>query len=848
MTDPATELRTALAGRYELAAEVGRGGMATVYRARDLKHDRDVAVKVLHREVAASIGKDRFLREIQITARLQHPHILPLHDSGAAGDLLYYIMPFVEGESLRQRLLREGALELEEALRIARELGDALGYAHSLGVVHRDVKPENVLLASGHAFMVDFGVARPIDVSAAQHITEAGLSIGTPAYMSPEQARGEKLDGRSDLYSLGCVVYEMLTGRPPFAAPTLTAVIAALLTEEPAPLRAQRESVSAAVDAAVRKVLSKVPADRYATAAQFVAALEGAVQEEAPPADQTSVVVLDFRNISGDPALDWLAGGIAETVTVDLTKLAAGPRIIGRDRAVRAQRMLGATGVTEEGVREIGRALGARWVVWGGFQAMGTTVRITPQFRDTTTGEVISAAKIDGAMEDIFRLQDEIVKQLMAVLEVEISRSGIQRITKPETVALKAYEYYAKGRQQLRQLEPAALEKAQALFQQAIDADPEYAQAYSGLGSAFVMRYIATTRRDDLDLGITHLQRALELDSDLAEPYRMLTFAYGRTRRFEEAERVGCRATELEPDHGLGHYFLATAYHARASVDYRRELVVNAINHYARAIHLQPNFAPACMCLAWLFIENGQYPFARGLLDHCVWLEESGKFKEFRSVGGITSRGWLHLREGQPDRAADVFDRALAVMDKVGHVYNDTYRAWTYCGKGELAYRRGEYDNAVAEFARACEVASAHPEKMAIGHFLIRARLGLARALRQLGMRREEEREWRQAAALLAEGTGFDFSWSADTGEAVTQYALASYHAAAGRRAEAVAAIERAVAAGWSDVGMLAGDEDLAALRAFPGAEAAFKALDEREPLPEEPAGGITGVLAASRA
>jgi formylglycine-generating enzyme required for sulfatase activity/tRNA A-37 threonylcarbamoyl transferase component Bud32/dienelactone hydrolase len=274
MTDQLARLQEALADRYAVQRELGRGGMATVYLAQDLKHEREVAVKVFRPELAASIGADRFLREIRITAKFNHPHILPLLDSGEADGLLYYVMPFVEGETLRDRLNREGQFSLDDSLQITREVAAALGYAHSHGVIHRDVKPENVLLSAGEAVVADFGIARAVSEAAEGRLTETGISIGTPAYMSPEQASGDsRVDARSDIYALGCMLYEMLSGDAPYTASTPQAVLVKKLTEPTPRISVVRETVPAAVEAALTKALAKTPADRFPTAQQFAEAL-----------------------------------------------------------------------------------------------------------------------------------------------------------------------------------------------------------------------------------------------------------------------------------------------------------------------------------------------------------------------------------------------------------------------------------------------------------------------------------------------------------------------------------------------------------------------------------------------
>src|SRR5687767_6853057 len=274
MTATLDRLTAALAGRYRIERELGQGGMATVHLAEDVRHHRKVALKLLHPELSAVIGPERFLKEIELTANLQHPHILPLFDSGTADGQLFYVMPFVEGESLRGRLERERQLPIADAILIAREVADALHYAHERGVVHRDIKPENILLQGGHALVADFGIALAVQHAGGQRMTQTGLSLGTPHYMSPEQAMGDRtLDARSDIYALGAVTYEMLTGDPPFTGSSAQAIVAKVLTERPSPPSTMRDTVPAGVEVAVLRALAKLPADRFASASEYKAAL-----------------------------------------------------------------------------------------------------------------------------------------------------------------------------------------------------------------------------------------------------------------------------------------------------------------------------------------------------------------------------------------------------------------------------------------------------------------------------------------------------------------------------------------------------------------------------------------------
>ncbi len=282
MTETFDRLKTALSDRYAIDREIGAGGMATVYLAEDVKHRRRVAVKVLRPDLAAALGAERFVQEIETTANLQHPNILPLYDSGEADSFLYYVMPYIEGESLRDRLAREKRLPIDDALQITREVAAALNHANSLGVVHRDVKPENIMLSGGLAVLADFGIARAVGVAGGERLTETGMAVGTPVYMSPEQCAGDReVDGRSDVYSLACVLYEMLGGDPPFTGSTPQSVLARKLSERAPSLVVVRDTVSTSLEAAILKALERDAADRFATAESFVNAATMAVREGA---------------------------------------------------------------------------------------------------------------------------------------------------------------------------------------------------------------------------------------------------------------------------------------------------------------------------------------------------------------------------------------------------------------------------------------------------------------------------------------------------------------------------------------------------------------------------------------
>jgi serine/threonine-protein kinase len=320
----------ALAGRYELGAEIGRGGMAVVYRATDLRHGRPVAIKVLRPEIAAGVGADRFLAEIHNTAALQHPHILPLFDSGEAGGLLFYVMPFIEGENLRVRIEREGALPFETAHAIAAEVADALDHAHRRNIVHRDIKPENILLADRHALVADFGIGRALSQAIqSPRLTQANFVVGTPAYVSPEQASGEPdLDGRSDLYSLGCVLFEMLTSRPPFGDSPAFAVLHRRLFEDPPDVATMRPDVPEHLRIIVNRLLARDRTERFATGAQVTAALAEGIVTPVRFARITprvtphpSIAVLPFVNLSADPDTEYFSDGITDEIISALARM-----------------------------------------------------------------------------------------------------------------------------------------------------------------------------------------------------------------------------------------------------------------------------------------------------------------------------------------------------------------------------------------------------------------------------------------------------------------------------------------------------------------------------------------------
>ena len=440
MAESVARLAEALGDRYRIDRELGQGGMATVYLAEDLKHRRKVALKVLKPELSAVLGGERFLREIAVTATLQHPHILQLYDSGNADSHLYYVMPYVEGQSLRERLEREKQLSIDEAITIAKTVAGALEFAHKRGIVHRDIKPENILLQDNVAIVADFGIAVAVKSAGGERLTETGLSIGTPAYMSPEQVAGERdLDARSDVYSLACVTYELLAGDPPFTASNAQAVMAKHVKDPAPPITTPRPSVSAALAKALAKALSKVPADRYESAGAFAAALTA---DDAAQDDVTkSVVVLPFVNQSPDPDNEYFADGLTEEIIGDLSRL-QGLRVISRNSAMTLKG-------TKKDTPTIARELRVSHVVTGSVRRAGNALRVAAELVEAATDTPIWSDKFSGTMEDVFGIQEEIARKIVAALEVTLSDSERRQVGDRPIENAVAYDCYLRARQEM---------------------------------------------------------------------------------------------------------------------------------------------------------------------------------------------------------------------------------------------------------------------------------------------------------------------------------------------------------------------------------------------------------------
>ena len=557
---------TSLADRYVVERKLGAGAMATVYLARDVRHDRPVAIKVLGGDVLMDV--QRFHREIRVLANLRHPFILPLHDSGEAAGALYFVMPYIDGESLRARLVREGRLPVEQALEIARQIADALQTAHEQGVIHRDVKPENILIArSGHALLADFGIARAsVGAGPVDTMTQAGLTIGTVAYMSPEQALGERdIDARSDIYALGCVLYEMLTGTPPFTGPTAMSVLSKHLAAAPPDARAVRPEVPDAVLALLSRALAKEPGDRPSSAREFALGLSTSAERQAASrsvspltgtvaaASRLSVAVLPIATIGGTPDDEYFGEGLTEELTLALSRL-EGLRVVSRTSAAsfRGQSLP---------ISAIAAQLGVEFVVEASVRRAGDRLRFSAKLIRVSEDSPLWSDTFDRTVSDVFALQDEITSRVVDTIAGALQLGKLRgQVPVAATRNLQAYDLYLLGRHHWSERSDASMRRARELFQQALALDPSYAPAWSGLAdtSAVLASWQFADPAEMFPIAADAARRALELDESLAEAHASLGFVKMHWEwDWDGVLREFRRAIELNHNHETTHRWLS---------------------------------------------------------------------------------------------------------------------------------------------------------------------------------------------------------------------------------------------------------------------------------------------------
>jgi len=553
--------------------------MATVYSARDLRHNRRVAVKVMNPDIAASMGTARFLSEITTAAGLSHPNIVPLHDSGEHGGVVYYVMPHIEGETLRERMTRERKLPLGEAVRIITRAAAALDFAHRRGIVHRDIKPENIMMFEGEPLILDFGIAKAITAAGGDALTQTGISLGTPAYLSPEQASGESnIDGRSDQYSLACTFYEMVAGSAPFTANTPQRVIAMRFTEKPPDLLSREPAVGGELSNALSKAMSLDPVDRYSTVTDFAKALADAVPAQVSVDEEEarqSIAVLPFSNMSADPENEFFADGIAEEIINALTKIQT-LDVVSRGSAFAFKQR-------SEDVSEIGKKLNVRTVLEGSVRKAGNRLRITAQLIDVGTRNYLWSERYDREMADVFEIQDEIATNIVNALKLVLTPHEEAAIKKVPTQSVRAYEYYLRGRQLFHQRRGVTLDAAEDMYRRAIALDPNYALAYAGLADCSVFRAQDQGGGEEaVAQADAASKRALELDPNSAEAHSSRGLTLGHQHRYEEAQKEFEEAMRLDPTFYEAPYFFGRILQSQGKLD-------EAATMYERAVSIRPD-------------------------------------------------------------------------------------------------------------------------------------------------------------------------------------------------------------------------------------------------------------------
>lgn len=807
-----------IVSHYRIIEKLGEGGMGVVYKAEDYMLKRLVALKFLPNALTADIdAKNRFIQEAQAASALDHPNICTIYEIDETDEgQMFIAMAQYSGQTLRHLLLG-GQMLVTHVLDIAIQLVKGLAKAHKHGIIHRDIKPANIIVTNdGFVKILDFGIAKLIG----QSNTTPGRMLGTTAYMSPEQILGTPVDHRTDIWSFGIVLYEMLAGQTPFHREYEQAIAYSILHETPAPISKKGSTVLPELEQIIARLLVKDVSLRVATATEILQALEGLQMSKSYPTRtitpeddtwQNTIGVLDFTNITANPADDWLSGGIAETVTVDLKRIAA-LKVVGREMVARAIAQLPQQKVSQEKMIDLGLLLKVRWIVWGAYQKIQNRIRITASCTEVATGNLVGSAKTDGEMEEIFKLQDQLITALIDSFKIVLSNAEIKKIEIPETSELKAYEYYAKGRQLFHLFNVESLNEARKFYEKAIELDPGYALAYSGLGSALIFQFIAQTNPEDLESGISYLHQALLRDPELVDPYHYLSYAYFRKEQFEPSIQAGQRAVELEANNYLSFYYLAAAYWGQAATGFKTEHYADAIQQFKKSYQLQPNYIATSINLGYLYMFRGQYPPAQMYLDQAVFLEESGKTVLVKFYGALTLRGNLAVRQQQYASALEYYQRALLRLEGIQHLYRDSLIALTYCGLGRLYFEQMLFDQALTAYQQVISLITASPRVMGCGYFLTRAHLGLAKVYHQFAMIREGHAEFEIARSLFSLKQGFNFNMIWEGNDAHAYYDLASYNAFANHLPTALEYLQKAVGCGWADFPALAADDSFSLL------------------------------------
>jgi serine/threonine-protein kinase len=643
MAEPLEELKAALADRYTIERPIGRGGMATVFLAKEHHPARQVAVKVLDPALSGQIGRERFLREIEIVSQLTHPLIVPVFSAGEAAGLLYYVMPYISGQSLRSRLKGGNRLPLDDALHVTYDVADALDYAHGLGIVHRDIKPENILLEAGHSVVTDFGIARALSdaVGSGEQLTLADRPVGTPGYMSPEQVSAARdVDGRSDVYSLAGVLYEMISGTRPFIGFDPGAAVAA----QSGDAGGTDAGIPESIEPVLRKALAWSPEDRYQSAKLFVNALSGegttptlhtaprhtpTPPEEAP---RKSIAVLPFTNMSTDPENEYFSDGITDDIINQLSKV-GDLKVTSRTSVMRYKH-------AEKDLRQIGGELGVATVLEGSVRRAGQRVRVVSQLIDVQTDAHVWAETYDRDLTDIFEIQSDVAQQIAGALEATLSPRVQESICRKPTANLEAYNLYLQGVYHWNQFKPESAERALQFFKDALERDPDFARGHAGMANAYLILALGAARgalspAESFPRARAAAERALAIDETLSDAHATLgsvLFWYewdwvGAEAAFKRAQTVGC-GCDFELSLKYAFYLAAMGRHKEGIVLARKaraldpgSLIVNAHlgdqlswarkpeparAQFKKTLELNPDFPPALLSLGWSYLHTGE--------------------------------------------------------------------------------------------------------------------------------------------------------------------------------------------------------------------------------------------------
>ena len=668
--------KTSLDDRYTIERLLGHGGMATVHLAEERKHRRKVAIKVLKQEFSASVGKERFMREIGIAAQLSHPHIVPLIDSGESAGLLYYVSPFVPGGSLRDRLNREKRLPVDDALRIAQEVGAALDYAHRNGFVHRDVKPENILFADDHALLSDFGIAHVHVKNPEETLTLGGIVLGTPEYMSPEQASGESDVGvPGDVYGLACVFYEMLAGEPPFKGASPRATMAKQVTERARPLRALRPDAPSGFERVLERALAKDPSQRYESIADFCEALGRARTEPGRAFTMTTrtIAVLPFVNASPDPDNEYLSDGITDELINALAKV-DGLRVASRTSVFALK------GKAQD-VRAIGALLEASEVLEGTVRRMADNLRITVQLTSTDDGRLMWSERYDRRLDDVFAIQDEIARTIVTTLRSTSFADLAPTTTNRHTENVQAYGLYLRGRYAWNKRTSDGVIEGIKFFEEAIALDPTYALAYTGLADSYSLHidYRNVPVHEGHEKAKFYARKAIALDESLAEAHASLAWSlFIYDWRWEEAAREFRRAIELDPRYAPAHQWYAFMLASQAHFD---EALIEA--HTAQ--ENDPGSVSVRRSLGYTYLYARKFDQARYHLDRAIAMNPTAE-ESYRIQG-------LILTFQKDYQAAErVLREALALAPECGSTTKATL-AYSLALAGDASYARSVVDD-----------------------------------------------------------------------------------------------------------------------------------------------------------